>query len=59
MRNPTGINRVREQSVDVSARKRFPAALGAIRRCAALRDGTPDLDPSRIYYLGQSLIYAD
>jgi hypothetical protein len=37
MRNPTGINRVREQSVDVSARKWFPAALGAIRRCAALR----------------------
>src|SRR5438270_9133570 len=37
MRNPTRVNRVREQLVDVSAREWCPAALGAIRRRAALR----------------------
>jgi hypothetical protein len=34
--NPTGVNRVREQPVDVSARERLAAALDAIRCGAAL-----------------------
>src|SRR5207244_7728043 len=37
VRNPTGVNRVRQQPIDVSARERFAAALGAVRCRAALR----------------------
>src|SRR5215831_13523086 len=37
MRNPTGVNRVRQYSVEVSARERRAAALGAVCRRAALR----------------------
>src|ERR1700739_119832 len=33
--NPTGVNWVREQCVEMPAREDFTAALGAIRRCAA------------------------
>src|SRR5438046_438707 len=36
VRNPTDVNRVGEQPVDVSARERFAAALGAARSRAAL-----------------------
>src|SRR5271156_3883715 len=32
-----GVNWVREQCVEMTARERFAAALGAIRRCAAFR----------------------
>src|SRR5262249_62110950 len=35
--NLTGVNRVREHRVDVSARKRFAAALGTIRPGGAFR----------------------
>src|ERR1700730_7866423 len=34
---PAGVDRVREQRVEMTARKGFAAALGAIRRCAAFR----------------------
>src|SRR5215831_3115537 len=37
MCNPTGVNRVRQYSVEVSAREGCATALGAIRRRAALR----------------------
>jgi hypothetical protein len=37
LRNLAGINRVREQCVEMTAREGFAAALGAIRRCAAFR----------------------
>src|SRR5438309_5808244 len=40
MRNLTDVNRVREQGVDVPAREGFAAALGAIRRRAALGSET-------------------
>src|SRR5438105_3410062 len=33
----TGVNWVREQCVEMTAREGFAAALGAIRRCAAFR----------------------
>src|SRR5260370_16581145 len=39
-----GVNRVREQCVDVSAREEFAAALGAIRRCAAFRPQPETVD---------------
>src|SRR5215471_8072956 len=44
MRNSTGVNRVRKQSVDVSAREGCATALGAIRRGATLR---PQSEPVR------------
>src|SRR5215467_8386940 len=37
MRNPTDVNRVRQYSVEVSAREGCTTALGAIRRGATLR----------------------
>src|SRR5262245_37082730 len=37
MRNPTGVNRVRQQSVEMSAREGCAAALSAVCRHAALR----------------------
>src|SRR5947209_19273051 len=37
VRNLAGVNRVREQCVEMTAREGFAAALGAIRRCAAFR----------------------
>src|SRR5262245_27470184 len=44
MRYPTGVNRVRQYSVDVSAREGRATAFGVIRRCAALR---PQSEPVR------------
>ena len=37
VRYPAGVDRVREQCVEMTAREGFAAALGAIRSCAALR----------------------
>src|SRR5215831_10327248 len=37
MRNPTGVNRVRQQSVEMSAREGCAAALNSVCRRAALR----------------------
>src|SRR5438067_12377394 len=37
VRDLAGVNRVREQGVEMTARERFAAALGAIRRRAAFR----------------------
>src|SRR5215831_12325228 len=42
MRNPTSVNRVRQYSVEVSAREGCAAALDAIRRRAVLR---PETEP--------------
>src|SRR5580704_16527785 len=51
VRNLTGVNWVRKQCVEMTARKGFAAALGAVRRCAAFRPKpeTVDLllDPAR------------
>src|SRR5215472_14558613 len=47
MRNPTGVNRVRQYSVEVSAREGCATALGAIRRRAALR---PQSEPVRCVF---------
>src|SRR5271170_6326218 len=37
VRNLAGVNWVREQCVEMTAREGFAAALGAFRRCAAFR----------------------
>ena len=37
VRHLAGVDRVREQCVEMTAREGFAAALGAIRRCAAFR----------------------
>src|ERR1700722_6456413 len=37
VRYPAGVNWVRQQCVEMTAREGFAAALGAIRRCAAFR----------------------
>src|SRR5580693_9153468 len=37
VRYPAGVDWVREQCVEMTAREGFAAALGAIRRCAAFR----------------------
>src|SRR5207253_4886312 len=37
VRNLTGVNWVRDQCIEMTARKGFAAALGAIRRCVAFR----------------------
>src|SRR2546423_10208942 len=37
VRNLAGVNRVREQCIEMTAREGFAAALGAIRRCAGFR----------------------
>ena len=36
VRNPTGVDRVREQPVDVAPRERLAPTLGAVRRRVAL-----------------------
>src|SRR5690348_13456623 len=47
MRNPTSVNRVRQYSVEVSAREGCATALGALRRRAALR---PQSEPVRCVF---------
>src|SRR3954464_9146026 len=37
VRYPAGVNRVREQCIEMTPREGFAAALGAIRRCGAFR----------------------